>query len=77
MINNKTRPVIIIHALTDRAVLKSNERKYITDNFEKQLNIAMITYNSDLSLRCVSIPFGLSSIILSSDEAEADIQYVK
>lgn len=77
MINNKTRPAIIIHALTPRAILKSNERKYITDNFEKPLDITMITYNSDLSLHGVSIPFGVASITLNTDEADADIEYIK
>lgn len=77
MITNKNRPVIIIHSLTPRAVLKSSERKYITENLEKPLDITMITYNSDLSLHGVNIPFGLTSITLNADEAEADIENIK
>ncbi len=36
----------------------------------------MITYNSDLTLHSIGIPYLLSSIMLNSDEINAEIKFV-
>ena len=76
MIICNVRPVLIIHAMLPQIWLKASEKKYITENFEKPMNISMITYNSDLTLHSIGIPYLLSSIMLNSDEINAEIKFV-
>lgn len=75
MINSSTRPVIIIHSVFTHAHLKNHERKYITENLEKPLDISMIVYKENHSIQSVSIRFReMSSITLGADEIDGDIK---
>lgn len=74
MIYYTSTPQIVIHHVSDHAILKNNERKYIIENIDKPLGIYMIAYRTDYSIQSVSIQFGNSSLTLGSDEITADVK---
>lgn len=74
MINFSPRSVLIIHSISDHAFLKSHERKYLTENLEKPLDISMIVFKTDNTVQSVSTPIGMSSITLGANEIDADIK---
>lgn len=77
MISSDIRPFLIIHSLKNDIYIKQFEQRYLVDNLEKPLEIAAIGYNTNGSIRSVSVFFRLSSITLDYREIEADIKHIK
>lgn len=77
MINCTSRPAIIIKSVFAHAHIKTHERKYITENLEKPLEISMIVYRKNHTVQSVSMPFGeMSTITLGADDMDAEVKFI-